>query len=199
VTAVSVVIPTIRGREELFEQTVTGLEDTTHVDLQLIVVRDRPTCGEAWNEGASLAGGDYLMLATDDMLPHAGWSEAACDAADADVYPAPWIKRLDGSTECCGTLGCGLLLGEDARDGLPVCNSPIPFMRRKDWPLVGPSIPAHCYSDDYLGYKARLAGLSVEVRRAYLFTHLDGQVGHAPLVARAMSDRAMFAEAVTKL
>jgi hypothetical protein len=196
---ISVVLPTIRGREDLFDRTVAAFELTTDEELQFVVVRDRPTCGDAWNEGATLASGEHLMLATDDMEPHDGWAEAAIHAAENGVYPAPWIKRLDGTTECCGTLGGGLLLTADARDGLPVCNSPIPFMLRNHWRQLGPTIPAHCYSDDYLGYRARLAGLKVEVRREYLFTHLDGQVGHQPLVARAMADRQLYAEAVSKL
>lgn len=196
---ITVVIPTIRGREDMFDRTVDAFEDTTDEKLQFVVVRDRPTCGEAWNDGAELAGGDYLMLAADDMLPHDGWAETAIQAAEGRVYPAPWIKRVDGSTECCGTLGSGLLLDDRARDGLPVCNSPVPFMRRELWLSVGPAIPAHCYSDDYLAYRARLAGLSVEVRRGYVFTHLDGQVGHRPIVARAMADRVMYAEAVSRL
>lgn len=196
---ISVVVPTISGREALLDETVEALEDTSPYELEIITPRGYGTCGEAWNAGAELAAGDYLMLTADDMLPHAGWVQAAMDAANTGVYPAPWIVNQDGSTECCGTLGSGLLLNAEARDGLPVCNSPVPFMRREDWQELGPTIPAHCYSDDYLGYRARLAGLKVEVRRAYKFTHLDGQVGHSPLVQRSMYDRLMYAEAVSKL
>jgi glycosyltransferase involved in cell wall biosynthesis len=196
---ISVVVPTIPGREALFEQTVEAFEATTTCELEFIVPRGHATCGEAWNAGADKATGEYLMLAADDMEPHPGWSETAMLAADNGVYPAPWIVNADGSTECCGTLGSGLLLNDNARDGLPVCNSPVPFMRWDYWPEIGPSIPAHCYSDDYLAYRARLAGLSVEVRRGYRFTHLDGQVGHAPLVSRAAYDRQMYAEAVSNL
>jgi hypothetical protein len=196
---ISVVVPTISGRESLLDETVEALEDTAPCELEIITPRGYRTCGEAWNAGAELATGEFLMLTADDMLPHAGWTQAALSAVDEGVYPAPWIVRRDGSTECCGTLGSGLLLTAEARDGLPVCNSPVPFMRLEDWQRVGPAIPAHCYSDDFLGYRARLAGLSVEVRRAYKFTHLDGQVGHAPLVARAWKDRQLFAEAVSRL
>jgi glycosyltransferase involved in cell wall biosynthesis len=196
---ISVVIPTIRGREDLLEQTMHAFEQTATDTIEFVIPRGRPTCGEAWNAGAAKATGDYLLLAADDMAPHEGWAPAALAAADDGVYPAPWILRVDGSTECCGTLGSGLLLDENARDGLPVCNSPVPFLRRELWDQIGPAIPAHCYSDDYLAYRARLAGLAVEVRRDYLFTHLDGQVGHQPLIQRAAADRAMYAEAVSRL
>ena len=196
---ISAVIPTIPGREDLLEQTIASLEQTTPDTLELIIPRGHRTCGEAWNAGAPRATGDYVLLTADDMTAHDGWAAAAAAAADDGVYPAPWILRVDGSTECCGTLGSGLLLTEDARDGLPVCNSPVPFLRRDLWEQVGPAIPAHCYSDDYLAYRARLAGLRVEVRREYRFTHLDGQVGHAPLVTRVAADRQMYAEAVSRL
>jgi glycosyltransferase involved in cell wall biosynthesis len=197
---ISVVIPTIPGRENLFDQTVEALEATANgTRLQFIVPRGHKTCGEGWNAGAELADGDYLMLAADDMIPHDGWLEAAVMAADEGVYPAPWIVNPDGSTLCCGTLGSGLLLSGDARDGLPVCNSPVPFMCRDRWPEIGPSIPTHCYSDDYLAFRARIAGLSVEVRRAFKFTHLDGQHGHMPLVLRAGVDRELYAREASKL
>lgn len=196
---ISVVIPTIPGREALLDQTMERFEEISPVELEFIVPKGHLTCGEAWNAGAEKATGGYLMLAADDMLPWPGSIEAAVIATDYGVYPAPWIVNVDGSTECCGTLGSGLLLGETARTGLPCNNSPVPFMRRELWAQVGPSIAAHCYSDDYLAYRARLAGLSVEVHRNYKFTHLDGKVGHGPLVARSMYDRQMFAEAVSAL
>ncbi|MBX5461637.1 MAG: glycosyltransferase [Steroidobacteraceae bacterium] len=198
---VSVVLPTVRGREDLLDQTRAAFERTTAaagVDLELVIVRDRPTCGEAWNDGAQAATGDWLLLGADDLVPHDGWT-AVLDDVDRGVWPAPWIVRVDGSTECCGTLGSGLLLDDRARDGLPVNNSPVPLMRRDTWPRVGPTIPAHCYSDDFLAWRARAAGLEVEVRRAFKFTHLDGQIGHARLVARSGADRQLFAEAVTRL
>ena len=196
---ISVVLPTVTGREGMLEQTIAAFKATAGQRVQFIVIRDRPTCGVAWNEGALLASGDYLLLGADDLVPHAGWPETAITAADDGVYPGPWIQRPDGSTECCGTLGCGLLLSADARDELPVVSSPVPFMRRSDWERIGPSLSAHYYSDDYLGYRARLAGLRVELRRSYLFTHLDGTVGRARIVTRSASDRAMYAEAVTLL
>lgn len=196
---ISVILPTIAGREQLLEQTIAAYEETTDAELELVIVRGHPTCGEAWNAGAELATGDQLLLGADDLPPHHGWDQAALAAAAVGVYPAPWIVNTDGSTLCCGTLGSGLLLTRDARDGLPVSNSPIPFLARDRWPDVGPAIPVHCYSDDYLAYRARLAGLAVEVRRGYRFTHLDGQPGHARLIARSRADRAMFATAVSRL
>lgn len=200
---ISAVIPTIRGREKLLDRTVEAIWKTAaaiNQDVEFIVPRGHATCGEGWNEGAEQATGYYLLLAADDMIPEGGatWA-AAIDAAEQRVYPAPWIVNPDGSTLCCGTLGSGLLLTGDARDGLPVCNSPVPFLKRELWAEVGPTIPAHCYSDDYLAYRARLAGLSVEVRRAFKFTHLDGQHGHAPLVMRSGADRDLYAREASKL
>lgn len=195
---ISVVIPTLDGRETLLAQTMAAYE-ATFDDLEFVIVRNRSTCGEGWNAGAAKASAEYLMLAVDDMAPHEGWAETALAAVERDAYPAPWIVKDDGSTECCGTLGCGLLISDDARDGLLVSNSPVPFMRREYWDDIGPCIPTHYYADDYLAYKARFYGLRVEVCRGYKFTHFEGVVGRSSVVARADSDRALYAKTVSNL
>lgn len=194
---ISVVIPTVSGRERLLKQAQESFRKTA--DVEFIVVRNQETCGKAWNLGVEQASGDYLCLAGDDFLAEPGWAEAAIEASEADIYPAPWIKRTDGETESCGTLGQGLYL-KPADDGIPVYNASVPFMRRDLWGVIGPSIETHYYADDYLSYKARFhAGLSVEVCQSYSFIHLDGQPGKARNVIRNDEFRWAYAGAVTEL
>jgi glycosyltransferase involved in cell wall biosynthesis len=194
---ISVVIPTIHGREDLL---ATTLEAFKPFDVELIVVRNEDTCGKAWNAGAEQATGDYLMLGADDLIPENGeWSQIATSAADAGVYPAPWIVKPDGSTLCAGTLGQGLYLSP-TRDGIHAYNSPIPFMRRETWDEIGPSLPIHYHADDFLAYKANFwADLKVQVLLGYKFIHLDGQVGRARNVALGEAHRWVYAEAVSAL
>lgn len=196
---IAVVIPTIAGREALLERTVRAYRENTDDELAVIVIRDRPTIGRAWNDGAQAAvdqtDAHYLHLSADDVEPHPGWDRAAMDAVDRGVYPSPRILNLDGSLHSCGTMGAGMHLPECA-DGTPCASSPFPFMRTDDWVAVGPSIDAQYYSDDYLGWSARRVGMEVEVVRGFALTHLEGTVGRARGVQRAMRDRAAFLAAV---
>lgn len=191
---ISVVVPCVDGREPLLEQTRQAYaQHSTGHELEWIVVKNRPDAGTAWNEGAALATGDYLHLTCDDMAPHPGWADVATLAADDGVFPSPRLLNLDGSLHSCGTLGGGLTLPE-CRDGFPALASPLPFVRREWW-TPDACLAVHYYADDWLGFLARASGLRVEVRRGYLFTHLEGTVGRQRMVDRAMTDRQTFLDA----
>lgn len=198
-TVVSVVVPTLSGREDVEAQTRAAFKATTEgVDIEWILVKDKGVCGEAWNAGADLATGDYLMLACDDMVPHPGWLDVAITAADAGVFPAPRIITSDGELQNCGSFGGGMVLGE-CPDGAPVSISELPFFPRSWW-MQNMCLPVHYYSDDWMGLLARDAGFRVEVRRGYCFTHLGCTVGRDGVVGvKAMEDRAHFLWAATEL
>lgn len=189
---IAVVIPTIPGREELYERTVAAYKATAEVTI--ITVRNRPTIGQAWNDGAEVAlttDADYLHLSADDVEPQPGWSEACIGLADTGIYPSPRILNIDGTLHSCGTMGGGMLLPE-CDSGMPCASSPFPFMRMGAWNEIGPCPPIHYYADDYLGWRARMCGLDVQVSREFCLLHLEGMTGRAPLVKRAMQDRATF-------
>lgn len=195
---IAVVIPTLDGREELYEQTVAAYRATA--DVRIITVRNRPTIGQAWQDGAQAAyeaqAGDYLHLSADDVIPHEGWSaEVVAETTAFGIYPSPRILNADGSLHSCGTMGGGMLLPECA-DGTPCGTSPFPFMRIDMWEHIGPCLPIGYYADDYLAWRARDAGLRVEVVRSYCLTHLEGTVGRARSVSRAMQDRAAYLAAI---
>lgn len=201
---VSIILPTIAGREDLLAVTREAYEQTVQGEAEIIVVRERPTIGEAWNAGAAEAEGEFLLLGADDLVPFPGAVEAAIDAASemgdsasGGIYPVPWITRPDGSTEARGSMGGGMLLGSEAPEGT-VCNSsPIPFFARSAWKAAGPSIHAHYYADDYLGWRARVVGLDVRLVGAYHFQHLEGTVGRPAVQARAVADRNLYLQTVT--
>lgn len=196
--SIAVVIPTIPGREALLDQTVQAYRDNTDRQVEIIVVRDRPTIGQAWDDGATAAldtGADYLHLSADDVTPHPGWDTAAVTAAERGHWPSPRILNADGTLHSCGTMGGGMLL-PDCADGTPCGTSPFPFMRLADWRHVAPCLPIGYYSDDYLAFRARLAGLEPVVARGYALTHHEGTVGRQRSVARSAQDRAAFLAAV---
>lgn len=193
---VSVVIPTIRGREALCEKTVAAFRATCGDAAEIILVKERPTIGQAWNDGAEAAEGDYLMLAADDVLPQPGWLEAATEAVEANYYPAPRITKADGSVLATGSMGGGWLL-TDCADWAPVVSSQFPFMRRYWWREIGPALPIHYFADDFLAARARAAGIAVCYRQGYGLTHLEGTHGRDEMVRRSMTDRLTFEQAMT--
>ena len=48
---ISIIIPTIDGRERSFSRCMAAYADTTPVPAQYLCFDNRPTCGIAWNEG----------------------------------------------------------------------------------------------------------------------------------------------------
>lgn len=194
--SVSVVIPTIAGREPLLERTVSAFRATADdVAVELVIVRDRDTIGEAWNDGAGSADGEYLMLAADDILPHPGWAHAAIEATERGYYPAPRIDTAHGDVLATGSMGGGWLLTGCA-DWAPVCSSQFPFMQRAAWREIGPCLPIHYFADDYLAARARATSWAVCYRQGYRLTHLEGTVGREAMVNRSGTDRLLFEQAM---
>jgi len=199
---VSIILPTIAGREDLLAVTRDAYSQTIDAEAEIVVVRERPTIGQAWNAGAAEAEGEYLLLGADDLVPFPGAVEAGIEAAADGVYPSPWITNPDGSTVARGSMGGGMLLGAETPERT-ICNSsPIPFFPRKAWGeeaivRLGPSLPIHYYADDYLAWRARRAGFRIEVVGGYHFQHLEGIVGRPAVQARAMADRDSYLRTVT--
>lgn len=66
---VTVIIPTIKGRERLLEEAIKSVKNQTYRNIQLIV-KSGGTLGKNINEAAKLAEGEYIkILADDDLLP----------------------------------------------------------------------------------------------------------------------------------
>ncbi len=72
---ISVVIPTVTGREDFFERCVYAYEHNTANPIELIIYKDLPTCGRGWIKGAEDATGDYVHFTADDLEPALGWDD----------------------------------------------------------------------------------------------------------------------------
>jgi hypothetical protein len=169
---ISVVVPTIVGREEHYARCVAAYERTVPADdLQLITMRDFPTCGEAWNAGAAQATGDYIHFSADDLEPHDGWWQPAVEAVEAGYLPAPRIVNASGKLDYCG------VHGREMADWMLVRMSVIPFFTAAQWKVIGPVLPIHYFSDNYLSWQGALAGFPTVVRRGFEFTHHWAQSG----------------------
>ena len=191
---ISVVVPTIQGREDHYARCVAAYQRTVPADqLQLITMRDFPTCGEAWNAGAKQATGDYLHFSADDLEPHHGWLQPAIEAVRRGYLPAPRITNPDGALDYCGYHGVEL------PDKAIVQMSVIPFMTAEQWAQIGPGLPIHYFSDNYLSWRGARAGYQTVVRRAFAFMHHWAQPGRGAGMTyeqRMAHDRDLFMAAV---
>lgn len=165
---VSVIVPTVSGREEHYARCIAAYERTEGDRIELITVRDRPTCGLAWNEGVAQATGDYIHFTADDLEPHDGWLDPALEAVERGYLPAPRIVRREGGRDYCDYCG---VHGLELPDKAIVDMSVIPFMSRKMWDEIGPSLEVHYFSDNWLSWRAEKAGYLTVVRRQFAFTH----------------------------
>lgn len=161
----TVVLPTITGREHWLERFKASLVAHTK-DYELIVIPDRPACGIAWQEGIEKSQGDYVALLPDDSEVHAGWAEAAMETCDRGFLPAPLVLHTDGSIQSCGGTWEAL---ED--DGVPTEFTRLPFMSREQIERIGPMIPTHEFSDNWVSHRGRQEGIETVVCQGYKVTH----------------------------
>lgn len=178
----TVVIPTIPGREESLRTATQAILDSGPDAVQVVVVRDSPSCGWGWREGAARAEGDYIALSCDDVDWLPGWWEAAVETCDLGRLPAPLVVNPDGSTWATEP------------DGAEVSRSVAPFLSRAQLAKVGPLIPTHYFCDDWVSWRARLHGIPTVMTYGYSCVSRDEQHGKtAESVAEAMArDRTLY-------
>lgn len=197
---ISVIIPTIQGREDLLVKCLASYEKTlaSYTALggnhELIVVGDKPTCGAAWNEGAARAKGDYLHFTADDIEALPGWWQGALSVANGvnqfatGDLPAPLVFNPDGSVQSCGGSW-----EQVEPDGAVTEFTRVPFLTRNQWERVGPVPPVHYYSDNYVSAKARRLGIETRVCHRYQLVHHMSPVGRLDVSA---DDERLYREAL---
>jgi hypothetical protein len=164
---ISVIIPTVPGREKLFE-VVRGaylLYGAGDQALEVIVEYDHPTVGCAWQAGAEKAQGDYIHMGNDDCQPQPGWFEHAVEAVNRGFLPSPTVRSQDGVWQSLPKWG------HETPDWTPVECATIPFLGRRQWEAVQPLLTSHYYSDNFITYRAVAAGWPCVLRKGYAFIH----------------------------
>lgn len=174
---ITVVIPTVTGREVLLENCVAAYKRTTAVPLDIrVVVNDGFPCGKAWAD--TLDTEQYVHFTADDLEPHPGWWQAAKQVADLGMLPAPRIVSHDGALETCG--------GQDGfrenPTGHPTDFTRIPFLTRHQWVEIRPLVAdflrsAHYFTDNAISWAGAKLGTQTVVHRGYGFTHHWAQPG----------------------
>lgn len=169
---ISVVIPTIDGREHWLERAQASIADTTP-SYEFLVYRNLPTCGAGWNVGIIEAKGEYILLFADDLEAHPGWWEAGIDSLDVNVIPCPRILNPDGTLQSCGTFS------EEADDGTPSVVARVPFLTRHMAQTMHPIFENHYMGDHWITWRGKLLGWPTLVNRSMVFTHhfaMEGRI-----------------------
>lgn len=173
---ISVVVPTITGREHWLAKALLSITRTTS-DFEWLEYTDLPTCGEGWNLGIQAAKGDYILLFADDLEAHTGWLEAGMAALDNNVIPCPRILNGDGSLQTCGTFA------EEAEDGTLSVVARVPFLTREMASQMFPVMENHYMGDHWITWKGSQLGWPTMVVRDMVFTHHFAQEGRIDSLA----------------
>jgi hypothetical protein len=190
---ITVVVPTVSGREADLMRCLEAYRSRSIYDVELMTYLNLPTCADGWNLGAGQATGDYLHFSADDLEPHEGWDVAAVEACESHALPAPRIvNAATGNLDSCGSSPIEL------PDWTHVTYSVIPFMPTNLWERIGPVPSIHYYSDNYVSWMAERAGWPTVVRRGFAFTHHWAQPGRGAGMSselRMSVDNAAFEQA----
>lgn len=167
---ITVVIPTVTGRESSLERAIAAYEANTASTFELLTFKDRPGVAYGWQLGAEAARGRYIQLANDDNEVRPGWDEAAIRCVDEwEAQPAPRVFDPDGSPWAGG------VADQDPRflkHGAEVPLSTIPFLARAWWPAVTPLPPGmHYFTDNWIGWRLQAARIPTRVCHGYDVVH----------------------------
>jgi len=163
---ISVIIPTLSGREESLARAVAAYKKTLgRRKHEIIVIKDKPTWPTACNEGYAESQGDILHFSADDLEPLPGWHrEALAWLAKHDELPAP--KVLNHSAD--GVFDNAA----DGFDGETTWFTRIPIMRRDQYERIGPWPEYNYVADIWLSEKARMVlGIQTRMIYSYAFIH----------------------------
>lgn len=188
--AISIVLPTVDGREDIFGEVHAAYQRTPYAEI--IVIRNSPTVGVAWQQGAEQAQGNWLHFANDDCLPDDGWYEDAIGACAAGYIPSASMRTTSGYRQSLPAWGYL------TADWTAVSCCLIPFMHRVQWEKIGPMFTGHMYTDNWVSWRADQAGWPTVHRQGYSFTHFWARPGRGagmPEHARMAHDEENFKKA----
>lgn len=161
---ISVIMPTIQGREASFAQMQAAYRDrSAGFRLDMVVLHDLRNWATACNEGMKLAKGPYLHFTSDDLEPLEGWADAMVGTLDAGEIPAPqlWDHVAAGPPVNAG----------DGPIGATTEFSRVVALTRDMADRIGPWPELDYYSDNWVSDAARKIGIVTRVTAGYHFIH----------------------------
>lgn len=174
---ISVVIPTVTGRELSYARCVHAYRTRSDgATLELLTIKNAPTCGHAWLQAAKHAEGEYLHFTADDLEPHDDWWLPLVEACDRGTLPCPIVLNPDGSVQSAGgdlnEPAC--LLTTIGPDWTRVPFTTVPFLSRAQYDRIG-MIPVHYFSDVWVSARGHQLGIETVLRPESRFTHHNEQ------------------------
>lgn len=181
VIELSVIIPTITGREESLHRTLRAYADNTRTPYELIVVENQPNWPAACNAGAKFATGDVLHFGADDLCPCNSWYNAGVRAVLSDnELPAPPIVW---NYEKGGNVG-----SDDGPPGALTRFTRVPILTRAQYDAIGPWPEIIYFADVWISDRARYLGMQTRAVAGYEFVHYWHQTGRLDGDKKAMDD-----------
>lgn len=194
---VTVVIPTVKGREGYMERCLRGYRERSGgVELEFAIIPNAPSCGLAWQAGAEKATGDLLHFTADDIVPGEDWLPPMVEAVERGNVPVAGViacraEMLDGHDYPLPGkpyLESDLHYFEGEARSVPdwtPADGPseypsIPFCSMEQWSRIGPMIAAHYGTDKWFGDRAKRAGFQPVVRHGSVFYHYAALPGRVP-------------------
>lgn len=166
---ITVVIPTISGREESLARAVSSYEDMG-VDCEIIVVKDEPTWPTACNVGYAKSTGDVIHFSADDLEAIPGWWERPYEWLQKyNELPAPRVYNFSADGDFDNA--------SDGEDEQLTHFTRIPIMTRAQYETIGPWPEINYYADIWLSEKARTLGIRTRMIYGYDFVHHWSQIG----------------------
>lgn len=195
---ISIVIPTVSGREDHYARCVQAYTDLAdgNYHLEIITEVDHPAVGMAWQAGAMRAQGDFTHLTNDDIEPLAGWHMPAVDAVESGFMPAPQVYGPDGNPQSHPSPGMV------SPDWTPVHMSALPFFSTAMWQEIQPLFTAHYFTDDFCSQRSERAGWPCRLRTGYAFRHWYAQHKRGAGMSeheRMVNDEALYKEAIRRV
>tara|TARA_R110000868_G_scaffold55189_3_gene171692 strand:+ start:129 stop:713 length:585 start_codon:yes stop_codon:yes gene_type:complete len=166
----SIVVPTISGREESLARTLASYEATLEgVEHELIVVKDESSWPLACNVGYGRSQGDIIHWTADDLEALPGWYNDIPAFLENDELPAPAVYdyRADGKFSNA----------EDGPDGAKTWFTRIPVCRRDQAERIGLWPEIIYYADIWFSEKARAIGIETRLLYSYAFVHHWSSIG----------------------
>ena len=167
---ISIIMPTIDGREESRETMLRAYQERTPYPIEIILKYNYPNWPAGCNAGQLDATGDVLHFGSDDLEPLAGWADAMLRTLAANEIPAPQLWDF---------VKTGAPVNERA-DGPPGAIpgfSRAPSLTRAMAECIGPWPEIPYYADNWVSDKGRLCGYESRVTAGYGFIHHWHPVG----------------------
>lgn len=162
----SVVVPTISGREDSLARAIASYRDEAD---EIIVVENEPTWPSACNRGYERAKGDIIHFSADDLEALPGWFSEVRGVLDADELPAPKVLNHSADGEWDNRY--------DGADGALTHFTRIPIMTRDQYERIGPWPELQYVADVWVSERARTLGIQTRMVHSYAFVHHWSQVG----------------------